>query len=84
MRLFINLAGFFYDKKAIRYLQETNESILSTIPDITQPSGRIALLRVLQIHGEVFKLMLPSTLNLDPTMPSEGLIEGLRDKLPPT
>jgi hypothetical protein len=81
LRLFKNLGGFFYDQKAIQCLIATNDTVLGAHLDVTQLGGRISLLRVLQLQGEIFKLMMPSTFNLDPSMPSEGLLEGLRDKL---
>lgn len=81
LRLFRNLAGFFYDRKALQYLRETNEKTLASRPDVTQNTGRVALLRAVQLPGEFFKLMLPSTLNLDSALPSDRLLEDLRDWL---
>jgi hypothetical protein len=81
LRLFRNLAGYFYDRKALTYLQVATETVLDAKPDISLCSGRVALLRAIQLPGEFFKLMLPSTLSLDPTLPSEGVLEGLRDRL---
>jgi len=81
LRLFRNLAGYFYDRKALTYLQVATETVLDAKPDISLCTGRVALLRAIQLPGEFFKLMLPSTLSLDPTLPSEGVLEGLRDRL---
>lgn len=79
LRLFKNLAGYFYDRKALSYLIEVCQSVSKL--DMAQTKSRLALLRILQIEGEFFKLMMPSTLDLAATMPNEGLLEGLRDKL---
>ncbi|MBM3632664.1 MAG: hypothetical protein FJX03_03015 [Alphaproteobacteria bacterium] len=81
LRLYRNLAGFFYDKKAIEYLSSTTKRVLDVKPDVTQLKDRIALLRIIQLCGETFKLMMPSTLALETAIPDDGLLEALRDKL---
>lgn len=70
------IAGYHFDPRAIAFIINLNRSL--TVPQSRM--GKLAFLRILQIQGELFKFMLPSTLNLA-SLPSEELLKGLRDEL---
>lgn len=74
--LFNKIAGFYFDPKAISYIIDLNDCVM---PPQT-PLARLAFLRVLQVEGELFKYILPSTLNLA-KLPPEKILRRLRSKL---
>ena len=75
--LFRKLAGYFYDKKALKFLITMVEPVLKFKAD--QKEERLSMLRFLQLAGEYFKHLLPSTLKLSSDMAIELI--NLRDRL---
>lgn len=80
--LFRKLAGYYFDEKAIENLcqmaQPVSEGMLS------EWKVRLSMLRFIQVAGEYFQLLLPSTLNLAPWDTDISIaktLSNLRNKL---
>lgn len=74
------LAGYFYDQQIIKFLNETNSNMISSI-DLSSDAGKFAFLRGLQLQGELFLMLHPTTFNLDLTLPNSDLLKDIRHGL---
>jgi len=80
LRLYKNLAGLFYDYKALEILLEESPFQNSEL-DPSKPEDRIGIIRRFQVQGEFLKHMLPWTLSFVSDFPSVELLGELRDCL---
>ena len=83
--LFRKLAGYIYDRKALEKLCEM-ALLVKSIGNISEWNVRLSMLRFIQVAGEYFKLLLPSTLNSTSGSSCKAIcisktLSDLRDKL---
>jgi hypothetical protein len=79
--IFKKLAGYYYDKEAVKNLTDSLTSNLSLFSEENNKKQRLAILGTLQRIGELLKPVLPITLNLDMNLPNAKLLLRIRSKL---